>query len=414
MLRRGGDDHVGGARAEAVHRLVGQLVHVLHRPVVPEAGGIVEHALELGVGDRGDHLAVRLELEQRGDQLAQLRLATRIGREQSHRERPLQRLGHELLGRSGDVQDPSAELVRRAVLDQVAVAPHNLGTALRAEQHQRDRELGELGEAEGELGRDPEVAAAAVQRPEQLGVLLLACGHGATVRGRQLDREQVVACEPELALEPPGAAAQSETGHSGGRDAAAGRGQAMRLRCLVDVAPGRSPADRGGAGAWIHLYRVHFAHVDHQAALGQACARDAVAAAADRDLEPALAPERDRGRHVVRAGTLGDHRGPALDHRVEDRPRVFISRIGGLQHCPAMSLAQPPGHAVAQLDSTHLNPPSSACACAPCGAVGGYCVDDASASTLSCSSDRRSERAIWGRMKKTSVSRVNTPASRTR
>ena len=54
-------------------------------------------------------------------------------------------------------------------------------------------------QTELELGRHPEVAAAPVQRPEQLGVLVLGRAHVASVRGHQRDREQVVAGEPELA-----------------------------------------------------------------------------------------------------------------------------------------------------------------------------------------------------------------------
>ena len=98
-------------------------------------------------------------------------------------------------------------------------------------------------QAKGQLGGDAEVAAAAVQRPEQLRVLVLGGAHRVAVGGHQLDRDQVVAGEAELALDPARAAAEGEAGDAGGGDAPAGGGEAVRLAGAVEVAPGSAALD---------------------------------------------------------------------------------------------------------------------------------------------------------------------------
>ena len=65
-------------------------------------------------------------------------------------------------------------------------------------------------EPEGEAGDDAEVAAAAAQPPEQVGVLGVGRVTTAPVGGDDLGFDQVVAREPELALEPTAAAAERE------------------------------------------------------------------------------------------------------------------------------------------------------------------------------------------------------------
>ena len=57
------------------------------------------------------------------------------------------------------------------------------------------------GELEVQRRDDPEVAAAAADAPEQVGVLVGRRGHDAPVGGDNFSRHEVVAREPELALE---------------------------------------------------------------------------------------------------------------------------------------------------------------------------------------------------------------------
>jgi hypothetical protein len=62
-----------------------------------------------------------------------------------------------------------------------------------------------------ESRHDSEVAAAAAQSPEQFLVGV----DQAAVSGHHLRRAKVVAGQAELALQPPDATAQGQTGHTG-------------------------------------------------------------------------------------------------------------------------------------------------------------------------------------------------------
>ena len=78
--------------------------------------------------------------------------------------------------------------------------------ARREQQHPAD-DLVDLVEPEPESGRDTEVAAAAPERPEEMGVSLLVHLEKLAVGGHHLSREQVIDREPVLADEEAYAAA---------------------------------------------------------------------------------------------------------------------------------------------------------------------------------------------------------------
>ena len=79
----------------------------------------------------------------------------------------------------------------------------------------------------------------------------------------------------------------------------------------------------------IHRDGVHPPQVDHEAALREGPARDTVPAAADRDLEAEVACEMHRAHDIMHVGALGDDAGPAIDHRVEDRPSLIVGGVVG-------------------------------------------------------------------------------------
>ena len=113
----------------------------------------------------------------------------------------------------------------------------------RAGQHHRaDRMQPEL-----ERGHDAEVAAAAAQAPEQLGVLVLAGVHELAVGGDDVGGEQVVAGQAELAHQPADAAAEREPGDPGGGHEPAGDGEPEGLRLVVEVRPRAAALGDGGA-----------------------------------------------------------------------------------------------------------------------------------------------------------------------
>src|SRR3954468_19536172 len=95
-------------------------------------------------------------------------------------------------------------------------------------------------QAELELGDDPEVAAAAPQAPQELGVLGLARVHQLPVRRHDVRCGEVVARQAELAHRPADAAAEREARDAGGRDEAPGGREAVGLGLVVDVGPDRA------------------------------------------------------------------------------------------------------------------------------------------------------------------------------
>ena len=88
-------------------------------------------------------------------------------------------------------------------------------------------------EVELELRDDAEVAAAAAQPPEQVGVVGLARVDEPAVRRDHVGRREVVAREAELPHRPADAAAEREPGDAGRRDEAARRREAEDVRLAV-------------------------------------------------------------------------------------------------------------------------------------------------------------------------------------
>ena len=88
-----------------------------------------------------------------------------------------------------------------------------------------------------------EVAAAAAQRPEQVGVLVLARAHEPAVGEHDLGREQRVDRQAVVAHQPADAAAEREPADAGVRDLAGGHGEAVLLGRGVELAEQRAAAD---------------------------------------------------------------------------------------------------------------------------------------------------------------------------
>src|SRR2546430_5265911 len=122
------------------------------------------------------------------------------------------------LFRSGDegqrrrlpVDDDRHQLVRR-VGERVAVEASHLGRVFHRPEDWPGHHLRPQGvEPELELGDDPEVAAAAANAPEEVGVLILARLDELTVGGDQIDGEQLIDREAVLAHHPADAAAERQ------------------------------------------------------------------------------------------------------------------------------------------------------------------------------------------------------------
>jgi hypothetical protein len=192
-----------------------------------------------------------------------------------------------------------------------------------------------------ERGDDAEVAAAAAQAPEELGLRALAGVHEAPVGGHDIGADKVVEREAVLAHQVADAAAEREAGDAGRRHQAAGGGQAELLRLGVDVLPQAAALDDDALGVGVDADAVHRAEVDEHAALDRREAGDAVAAALHGDLEARAAREPDRGDDVGCAGAAHDEVGPGVvEHAVPACAGVVVAGVAVAQHLAAQALSQ--------------------------------------------------------------------------
>ena len=182
----------------------------------------------------------------------------------------------------------------------------------------------------GEAGDHAKISAAAAQRPEQIGVLLLARADDPAVGGDDLGFQQTVARQAACALEPPETAAEREARDAGVRDLTAGDGEPVVLRRAVEFGP-YDPGFGGGHPAdGVDLDALHRRQVHHQAVVAHRQAGDAVAPAPHGDREPMVASETDGRDHVIGAGAADDHCGAAVDRPVPHLPDVVVAgRLGG-------------------------------------------------------------------------------------
>ena len=189
-----------------------------------------------------------------------------------------------------------------------------------------------------ERGRDAEVAAAAAQAPEQLGVLVRAGVHELPVGGHDVSGDQVVAGQADLAHEPADAAAERVTGDPGARHQPAGHGEPEGLGCVIEVRPRAAGLGDGRATGRVDADGGHTGQVDHDAAVAAGEAGDRVPAATDGDLQVLAAREVHRAHDVGDAGAPDDQRRAPVVGSVPDRARLVIAVVLGSNDLPAQAL----------------------------------------------------------------------------
>ena len=108
------------------------------------------------------------------------------------------------------------------------------------------------------------------------------------VGGDHLGGQQVVARQPELAVQPAGSTAEGEPANTRRRDPATGRSQPVRLAGPVQVAHRRAATDHSRPCFRVDLDRIHPAKVDDHAAVGQRHPGDAVPATPHGHLQAAF------------------------------------------------------------------------------------------------------------------------------
>ena len=130
----------------------------------------------------------------------------------------------------------------------------------------------DLVQPELEAGRDPEVAAAATDRPEEVGMVLGVDVPELAVGRHDLGGEQVVDREAVLANEEPDAAAERDPADSDRAGVAEPGREAMARRRGRVLARGQTRLGPGRPALGIDLDRPQVAKVEHDPALGGAMA----------------------------------------------------------------------------------------------------------------------------------------------
>jgi hypothetical protein len=209
------------------------------------------------------------------------------------------------------------------------------------QEHEAREQLGpDRPRLEFEAGDDAEVAAAAAQRPEEVGVLVRRRAQPRTRCGDDLGRDQIVDGQPVRPRQPAEAAAEGQAGDAGsGVDSrrhrqAIGGGRRIEIgersaRLNVDPAHLRRDADA-----------VHAREVDHQAAVGHGAAGDVVAAALDRHERAGLPREAHRRRDVLRVGAPRDQRRALVYHCIPHGAGGVEAVVAGTQHGASHRRAQ--------------------------------------------------------------------------
>ena len=178
---------------------------------------------------------------------------------------------------------------------------------------------------------DAEVAAAAAQRPEQIGVFSRVRHSELTVSGHDIGRDHVVDGETVLAHQPAQAAAECESRDAGVRYHTTGRGKPERLRLAVQFTPDDAALDVRRSLGRVDADAFHRRHVDHQAAVVGAIPGRAVATVAHGEPKSVRSREVHGSLDIGDAGAPCDDRGAAIDVAVPHPPGVLVARMI-LQH----------------------------------------------------------------------------------
>ena len=178
-----------------------------------------------------------------------------------------------------------------------------------------------------ELRDDAEVATAAAQCPEQVGMGVWRGAQHPSVGGDDLRGHQVVHAQPELAGEPTHAPAQGQPAHPGVTDQSERCRKPVGERRRVDVAQERAAPDPHPPSLRIDSHILQGAQVDHNTTVGGGQARCAVRATADRDVESSVASQAHGGDDVGARRAPRDHGGATVDVGVPDPPGLVVSRV---------------------------------------------------------------------------------------
>jgi hypothetical protein len=212
----------------------------------------------------------------------------------------------------------------------VPLAPgvQHLRAALDREEQDSGVQLPDRVEGHLQRGHHAD-AAAAPDRPEQVGLAVGVRPYEMAVGGHDLGRGHAVGGEPVTAGQPADPAAEGVAGHAHVRRGARQRGQAVLPGRYRHVLPLGARTGPGGTGRGIDIHPPH-ARCPEQHCVPQRLERlGAAAGALRRDPHPLRAGEPDRLHHV--GGGLGHHDGsrPLVHGQVPRPTRRVIASVAG-------------------------------------------------------------------------------------
>ncbi len=195
-----------------------------------------------------------------------------------------------------------------------------------------------------------EVAAAAADRPEQVGFLVRRNPADAAVGGDDAGAGDIVDGQPVFAIQPAEAAAERVAAAARVRDDPGGGHQAFLEARRVEVVEQGAALCASPPRVRIRRDGIHLRQVDHQAALANRFAGPAVAAAAHRQEQVVVTRETDGIADVFRAQAPRDERRAFVVHAVPDHARRVVLRVSGEHYGPRQRVAELPDGRLAEFD----------------------------------------------------------------
>ena len=223
---------------------------------------------------------------------------------------------------------------------EVPVPAQHVGGVRQVVQHGAGLHHADRMGPERERGDDPEVAAAAPDRPEQVAFPFRIGVDDRPVGEYDPRRNQVVDRQAAAAREMPDAAAEGQSSDAGRPDDPCGHGEAVLVRCGVDVAQQRTSLHAHHPRRGVDRDVVHRRQIDDESVVDATQTGAVVTAAADRDPEAAVAGELNRGRDIGLVGAVRDCRRMLVDHRVEEGAGLVVARVAPLDDPPLHSPRQ--------------------------------------------------------------------------
>jgi hypothetical protein len=178
---------------------------------------------------------------------------------------------------------------------------------------------------------DAQIRSRAPYTPEQGG----ARNDQTAIDRHHVDRQQIVASEPELACQPAVAATKRQTGYPGiSVDPERGR-KTEGLRFMVELAEAQSRLRPRGPPGWVDTDAFHRQQIDHQTAGADGLAGIVMPTTADRYEKAVFARKANTADDIGRAGTARDQRRALVDHAVPDLAGGIVALIFGAQQFAA-------------------------------------------------------------------------------